>query len=372
MDSGFWEDRKVLITGHTGFKGSWLCLWLEKLGANVVGYALDPPTTPNLFELAEITQRVESLHGDVRDSNRLSTVVRDYAPQVIFHLAAQSVVRDAYSDPIETYSTNVLGAACLFQAARRASGRLTIVNVTTDKCYKNREWLWGYRENDELGGHDPYSSSKACAELVTQSFRDSFFPLSELDRHGTAVATARAGNVIGGGDWTHDQLIPDIVRAFDAGEPVLIRRPDAIRPWQHVMDCLSGYVLLAEKLTSNPREFSGGWNFGPALGDTRPVAWIADYLAGAWGNDAAWRLDRSAHPHESGTLRLDSSKAAQILGWRPRLTLPRALDWTAEWYKEHGAGANARELCLQQIEQYMRLAQSENDPQHRSSQISRQ
>ena len=358
MDREFWSRRRVLVTGHTGFKGSWLCLLLNKLGAEVVGYALDPPTEPSLFRLARVDEDILSVHGDIRDLGHLSTVIRDHAPEVIFHLAAQSVVRHSYADPLETYSTNVLGTAAVFEAVRALPDPRILVNVTTDKCYKNREWIWGYRESDELGGHDPYSNSKACAELLTQSYRDSFFAPAEFAHHKTRIATARAGNVIGGGDWTADQLIPDIVRAFSAGKPVLIRQPDSVRPWQHVLDCLSGYVLLAEKLGRNETELPA-WNFGPPFTDTKTVSSIAGFLAKAWGNGAEWQLDKSTHAHESRMLRLDSSRANEVLGWKPKLRLTEALTWTVEWYKNHYAGSPARELCLDQIDGYLRLAERE-------------
>jgi CDP-glucose 4,6-dehydratase len=309
-----------------------------------------------LFELANLPSCIDSVTGDVRNAEQLSALIREREPEVIFHLAAQSVVRRGYDDPLETYSTNVLGTANLFEAVRTAGGRRSIVNVTTDKCYKNREWVWGYRENDELGGHDPYSNSKACAELVTQAFRDSFFPPNDLARHGVAIATARAGNVIGGGDWTTDQLVPDMVRAFSSQQPVMIRQPRSVRPWQHVLDCLSGYLGLAQRLSGGSPEICCAWNFGPQLTDTRPVAWLVESLARAWGDNAAWKIDESSHPHEAGVLRLDSSKATDVLGWRAKLHLDQALIWTAEWYKSQLAGANARALCLQQIDRYMRLA----------------
>ena len=352
MNSGFWSGRKVLVTGHTGFKGSWLCLWLHRAGAKVVGYALDPPTQPSLFEAAEVAKLVESIRGDIRELERLTDVIRRHAPEVVFHFAAQSIVRASYDDPIETYSTNVVGTATVFQALRNAGGARTVVNVTTDKVYRNHEWVWGYRENDELGGHDPYSNSKACAELVTQAFRDSFFPVAKIREHRVAIATARAGNVIGGGDWTADQLIPDVVRAFSAHKPVMIRQPKSVRPWQHVLDCLSGYILLAERLHGAGAELSGAWNFGPDLADARPVEWLVDALVKSWGGDAAWKLDAGAHPHEAQLLRLDSSKAGKGLGWRPRLGLADALAWTAQWYKSYLTQGRARELCLEQIDRY--------------------
>jgi CDP-glucose 4,6-dehydratase len=355
MSPSFWSKRRVLITGHTGFKGSWLCLWLERLGALVVGYALDPPTEPSLFQSARVADRITSIRGDVRDLPHLTRVIREHDPKVVLHLAAQSVVRESYAEPLETYSTNVLGTASLFQAVRAVPGRRTLVNVTTDKCYKNREWIWGYRETDELGGRDPYSSSKACAELVTEAFRESYFPAAEIARHGIALASARAGNVIGGGDWTRDQLIPDIVRAFTAGQPAKIRQPKATRPWQHVLDCLAGYVLLAERLAAAGAPFCTAWNFGPRPSDVKPVSFIADFLVKAWGGTAAWKLDEGDHPHEANTLRLDSTRATDALGWQPRLALPQALEWTAEWYKSRLAGADARDLCLRQIAAYERL-----------------
>lgn len=352
MNPAFWSNRSVLVTGHTGFKGSWLCLWLERLGARVTGYALEPPTKPSLFETARVAENIVSIRGDVRDVAQLTQAIRDHEPEVIFHLAAQSVVRASYDDPVETYSTNVIGTACLFQAVRTVPGRRAIVNVTTDKCYRNKEWIWGYRENDELGGRDPYSNSKACAELVTESFRESFFPTAELVRHGVCLASARAGNVIGGGDWTRDQLIPDIVRAFTSGRPVEIRQPGSTRPWQHVLDCVGGYVLLAEKLATGGAEFCTAWNFGPRQDDVKPVSWLADALVAAWGGSASWRVDGRAHPHEARMLRLDSSNALEVLGWRPKLDVARALDWTARWYKSHHAGGDARELCVRQIADY--------------------
>lgn len=355
MNPDFWRGKKVMVTGHTGFKGSWLCLWLQHLGAEVTGYALDPPTEPSLFEQADVGGVIRSVHGDIRDLEHLQKVTADFSPGIIFHLAAQSVVKESYVDPVETYSTNVVGTACLFQALRSIPGPRTVVNVTTDKCYKNREWIWGYRETDELGGHDPYSNSKACAELVTQSFRDSFFPVAEYSRHQTGIATARAGNVIGGGDWTANQLVPDIIRAIQAGNPVKIRQPDSTRPWQHVLDCLGGYLLLAQQLNGNGPQFSEAWNFGPELADTKPVSWIAERTTSVWGDGARWIIDPGKHAYESMMLRLDNSKATEVLGWEPGLRLAKALDWTVHWYKSYLDGHSARELCLQQIEEFMAI-----------------
>jgi len=351
-DSAFWKGRRTLVTGHTGFKGSWLSLWLQRMGADVVGYALEPPTDPSLFELAQVRDGMKSVIGDIRDLDRLRAVVRDHQPEVLLHLAAQSVVRESYLDAIETYSTNVVGTACVLEAARAVEGRLAVVVVTSDKCYENRDWPWGYRESDRLGGRDPYSSSKACAELVSRSFRDSFFPVSEYDAHGVALATARAGNVVGGGDWTPDQLIPDVMRAFEAGEAVRLRSPRAIRPWQHVLDCLAGYLKLAELLTAKGPEFSGAWNFGPPADDTLPVLSVVEALAAGWGRGASWQLDPGPHPHEASCLRLDSARARAELGWRPRLDLAQAIDWTLGWYRRRLSGEPPRDLCREQIALY--------------------
>ena len=355
MNRDFWNNRRVLVTGHTGFKGSWLCLWLKQLSARVTGFALPPPTDPSLFELADVGQGIDSVIGDVRDVESLTRVVRESRPEVVLHLAAQSLVRRSYDDPLETYSTNVLGSANLFQAIREAGGCRVVVNVTSDKCYENHEWIWGYRENDELGGRDPYSNSKACSELVTRAFRDSFFSVDTFSQHRTAIATARAGNVIGGGDWTEDQLIPDVIRAFNDGRPVSIRRPGSIRPWQHVLDCLGGYLTLAEKLAYDGASFSGAWNFGPAVKDARTVGWIVEELCRRWGDDASWVQDSNPHPHEAAFLRLDNSKAVAQLGWRPRLSLEDALDWTVEWYKGLGSNLVVKDVCERQIERYAGL-----------------
>jgi len=353
MHTEFWRNRRVLITGHTGFKGSWLSLWLNSVGAHVTGYALKPPSEPSLYELAHVDDTVRSTSGDIRDLGHLLRVVETAAPEVIFHMAAQSVVLSSYEAPVDTYSTNVMGTVHVLEALRRAGGRSTVVNVTTDKCYENKGWVWGYREDDRLGGHDPYSNSKACAELVAQAYRDSFFPLADLARHGVGLASARAGNVIGGGDWTPHQLIPAAVAALLRGESVVLRHPEATRPWQHVLDCLDGYITLAQSLAENPRGFSGEWNFGPADGDSRPVSYIVETLAKHWGVTVPWFHDTQVHPPEARELRLETRKAASVLGWRACWPIETALDMVARWYDGHHTGSPARALCLDQIQRYM-------------------
>jgi CDP-glucose 4,6-dehydratase len=353
MNNAFWRNKRVLITGHTGFKGSWLGLWLDSVGARVAGYALEPPSDPSLYALARIHETVRSTTGDVRDLARLERTVGEAAPDVVFHMAAQSVVLLSYDAPVDTYSTNVMGTVHLLEAIRRTGSRCAVINVTTDKCYENKGWVWGYREDDRLGGHDPYSNSKACAELVGQAYRDSFFPLDEVERHGVRLASARAGNVIGGGDWTPHQLIPEAVAALQRGESVVLRHPDATRPWQHVLDCLDGYVSLAEALSQNPAAFSGGWNFGPADSDSRPVSYLVETLAKHWGVAVPWTHDRQVHPPEAQELRLETRKAASRLGWRACWSIDTALDMVARWYDGYHAGTPARALCLEQIRGYM-------------------
>jgi CDP-glucose 4,6-dehydratase len=351
----FWKRRSVLLTGHTGFKGSWLSLWLGALDADVTGYALDPPTEPSLFEQAGVAGTIRSIRADVRDFHRLKAAIAECRPDVIIHMAAQSVVRRGYDDPIETYTSNVIGTVNLLEAVRQLGQRCVVVNVTSDKCYENREWAWGYRENDALGGHDPYSNSKACAELVTSAFRDSYFRADAFAVHGVAVASARAGNVIGGGDWTKDQLVPDLMRAFIGRQPCLIRNPAAIRPWQFVLEPLHGYLALAERLAEDPARFASAWNFGPAHEDAKPVSWIAEQLARTWGAGASWHDDARAHPPEARHLTLDTSSASVSLAWRPVLPLTPALDWTAEWYLAYRAGQDMGLLTRMHIERYEAL-----------------
>lgn len=348
--TAFWRKKRVLITGHTGFKGSWLALWLQSLGADVVGFALDPPSAPSLFEQARVGEGITSVLGDIRDLTRVRDVMATYRPEVVFHLAAQSLVRPSYQSPVDTYATNVMGTVHVLDAMRQVGSARVGVVVTSDKCYENREsMLWGYRETDPMGGHDPYSNSKGCAELVTSAYRRSFFAGEDAS---LALATARAGNVIGGGDWAEDRLIPDVIRAFAAGEPVHVRRPDAIRPWQHVLEPLRGYLLLAERLWSDGAPLAEGWNFGPDDRDARPVQHIVEQMIDRWGAGASAVLDDGPHPHEATYLRLDCSKARALLGWRPRLPLDEALAWTVEWYRGVEDGADPRALTLDQIHQY--------------------
>lgn len=352
----FWRGRPVFLTGHTGFKGSWLSLWLQQMGANVAGYALAPHTTPNLFTAANVAERITSTIGDLSDTTALKTALASHRPEIVFHLAAQSLVRLSYQDPIGTYETNTLGTARLLEAVRSCDSVRAVVMVTTDKCYENREWVWPYRETDTLGGHDPYSNSKACAELVTNAYRSSFFPVDRYAEHRVAIATARAGNVIGGGDWSADRLIADIVRAFSAGETLRIRNPKATRPWQHVLEPLRGYLLLAQQLVQHGVKFSGAWNFGPRYEDAMPVEWIVEHMASRWSNNggtrAVWKIDPGPHPHEAQMLKLDWTKASVELGWNPRLNLAEALDLTLDWYQEVLAGGSARKKCLAQIAAY--------------------
>ncbi len=353
MRPAFWQGRRVFVTGHTGFKGAWLCLLLQRLGATVRGYALPPPTDPSLFELAQAGQGVETLTGDVRDLPALATALAEFAPELVLHMAAQSVVLSAYETPVDTYSTNVMGTVHLLEAVRRAGKPMAVVNVTTDKVYHNQRWVWSYRENDGLGGRDPYSSSKACSELVTQSYVASFFPAERRAEHGVAVASARAGNVIGGGDWTPHQLVPAIIAAAQAGQAVALRNPAGVRPWQHVLDCLNGYLSLAEALLDDPARAAGDWNFGPAADDHFTVAQVAEGIGRHWGITPAWTNAAGVRPPEEHELRLDCSKAARQLGWRCALSTPTAFHWVADWYLQVEGGRTAREASLAQIEAFL-------------------
>ncbi len=349
MNAEFWKGKKVLITGHTGFKGSWFSLWLQSLGADLVGYSLSPPTSPSLFEEASVAAEMKSIIGDVRDLEKIKIVMQEEQPEIVFHLAAQALVRPSYENPVETYSTNVMGTVNVLEAIRLSSCVKSAVIITSDKCYENREWVWSYRENEAMGGYDPYSNSKGCAELVTSAFRQSFF-----NKEGgiASVASARAGNVIGGGDWAEDRLIPDMMRAVAENQPVLIRSPHAIRPWQHVLEPLSGYLLLAEKLYEDGSDWAEGWNFGPNDSDAKPVHWIVDQLTQLWGEDASWVLDEAVHPHEAHYLKLDCSKARLRLGWQPQWSLSYALENIAAWYKAYQNNQDMRDVSLNQIAKF--------------------
>ncbi|MGB5972615.1 MAG: CDP-glucose 4,6-dehydratase [Nodosilinea sp.] len=356
MDLNFWHGKRVFLTGHTGFKGSWLALWLQQLGAEVTGFATAAPTQPSLFEAAQVADGMTSILGDVRDLASLQQAMATARPDVVLHLAAQPLVRYSYQNPVETYSTNVMGTVNFLEAVRHTPSVRVAVVITSDKCYENREWVWGYREDEAMGGHDPYSNSKGCAELVTAAYRASFFPAETYAEHQVAVASVRAGNVIGGGDWAVDRLIPDMIKAFHQGQCVLIRNPHAIRPWQHVLEPLGGYLLLAEQLWQQGATLASGWNFGPQDDDARPVSWIVDRLTTLWGEGATWELDAGPHPHEAQYLKLDCSKAKALLGWNPRLTLADTLDWIVEFYRGYYGGESAQAIAIEQIHRYQQRA----------------
>ena len=345
--SQFWKGRRVFITGHTGFKGGWLAFWLTEMGADVHGFSLAPETDDNLFETIKLQRRLAGhTIGDIRDANQLLNAMQSSGAEVVFHLAAQPLVRYSYRNPVETYATNVMGTINLFEAVRQCASVQAVVNITTDKCYENREWLWGYRESEPLGGEDPYSSSKACAELVSSAYRNSFFAQSDV-----SMATVRAGNVIGGGDWAEDRLLPDFLRAIDNGETLTIRSPDAVRPWQHVLEPLSGYLILAQQLIEQGTPFARAWNFGPSDDDARTVEWVVKALMQLCPNNG-WNIDKSAQPHEAHQLRLDSSMAKSLLGWRPQWDLSTALRQTVDWHQSWKQGEEMQSVTQAQIQDY--------------------
>lgn len=352
MNPGFWSGKRVFITGHTGFKGGWLSLWLKSLGAKVTGFALAPGTDPSLFEVARVDQGIDSIIGDVRDRQFLARCLAEAEPDMVIHMAAQPLVRYSYRHPVETYETNVMGTVNLLEAVRQTASVRAVLVITSDKCYENREREEGYREDEAMGGYDPYSNSKGCAELVVSAYRRSFFEPGEQ----VAIASARAGNVIGGGDWSEDRLLPDMVRSFSAGETVKIRNPFAVRPWQHVFEALSGYLLLLERMWHEPGKYSGGWNFGPEDKDTRDVGWIVERFASLWGQ-ADWLVEGDVQKlHEAGILRLDCSKARQQLGWDTALPLDTALEWIAEWYRCYYDGGDIVGVSERQLEAFRELA----------------
>lgn len=355
VNSRFWKGKRVLMTGHTGFKGSWLSLWLQSMHAQVVGYALTAPTKPSLFEVAEVGKGMTSIIGDIRDLEHLRAVFSKHKPEIVIHMAAQPLVRYSYLEPVETYSTNVMGTVNLLEAVRSTSSVKAVVNITSDKCYENREWVWGYRESEAMGGYDPYSSSKGCAELVASAYRSSYFNPKDYAKHGVAMASARAGNVIGGGDWAGDRLIPDIIRAIEKGIPVLIRSPHAIRPWQHVLEPLAGYLLLAERLYNEGIKYAEGWNFGPSDTDAQPVEWIVRRLCDAWGEGASWKLDAQEGPHEAHYLKLDCSKAHNQLGWKPVWNLEQTIATIVAWQKAANRNVDMHKLTLSQIADYQKF-----------------
>lgn len=350
--NGIFKNKTVLITGHTGFKGSWLSIWLNELGSNVIGYALEPYTPKDNFVLTGLESKITHIIGDVRDYQNLFDLFKEYKPEFVFHLAAQPLVRESYIDPKGTYDVNIGGTVNLLESCRITKSVKVIVNVTTDKCYENKEWIWGYRENDRLGGYDPYSSSKAGSEIVTQAYRNSFFHPERINDHGKSLSSARSGNVIGGGDWRTDRLVPDCIRALEKNEPIIIRNPNAFRPWQQVLEPLYGYLLLASKMVDEPGKYCEAWNFGPEEKSLKSVGEVADLIVENWGK-GFWEshLDENA-PHEAHTLRLDINKARTLLGWKPVWSIEKAIRVTVDWYKNHKV-KDMYEFCEKQIESYM-------------------
>ena len=352
MTPSFWKGKRVLVTGHTGFKGGWLTLWLQNVGAEVTGFSINIPSEPSFYKVARVHQDVNSLRGDIRDFDCLKNVIEKHRPEIVIHMAALPLVRHSYKYPLDTLSTNILGSIHVLEAIRQSGGVRVVINVTSDKCYENREWVWGYRETDPMGGHDPYSSSKGCSELITAAYRQSFFRSSVNTEPTVALSSARAGNVIGGGDWSQDRLIPDMVRSFVNKRPIVIRSPGAIRPWQHVLDPLNGYMILAEKLWEQGESFADSWNFGPNENDSCSVAKIADQVIVEWGEEVTWEKDTQSSAHEATQLKLDCSKAKNSLGWVPSWIFEKTIHKTVEWYKAHLKGHEMRSFSLQQISEY--------------------
>ena len=352
MNENFWKNKKILITGHTGFKGSWLTVWLKKLGSDIIGFSKSVPTTPSLYEILNIENDITSVIGDIQDYELVKETINKYEPEIVFHMAAQSLVIKSYSDPIETFSTNVMGTVNLLYAIKETKKPNVVVNVTSDKCYQNNESLKGYSEDDPMGGHDPYSSSKGCAELITKSFRNSFF--NSDDGKQIALASVRAGNVIGGGDWAENRLIPDIIRAIKNKESVKIRNPNALRPWQHVLDPLNGYMILAEKLWEEQNKYSEGWNFGPDKNEIKSVSWIIEKFNEFWKNKIDWTIDKN-ELHEANNLILNCQKAKTKLGWNPKVDMETTIKWTIEWYERYFDKEDMKKITEEQIEKFHNL-----------------
>jgi len=353
LNFGFWKGKNVFITGHTGFKGGWLSTWLKKHGANVLGYSLQPPTNPNLFEAANIKEGIDSIIADVRDLENLKSVILSRKPEIIIHMAAQAIVRYSYNNPVETLTTNIVGTLNVLESVRDNDFVRAIVIVTSDKCYENKEWVWGYRETDSLGGYDPYSASKSCSELIAFCYYNSFFNPSDYGKdHHIAIATARAGNVIGGGDWAIDRLIPDCIKALSKNDVIVMRHPNASRPWQFVLEPLYGYLELAQKLYNDGPIYGGAWNFGPDDSNIKPVKWIVEQIIKLWGTPASWKTFGNNQPHETSYLKLDCSKAKSQLNWYPRWNLKESLEKTIEWYKAYYNGEDVLKIMMEQIEKY--------------------
>jgi CDP-glucose 4,6-dehydratase len=352
MSNEFWQGKRVFITGHTGFKGSWLTTWLKLLGANVVGYSLAAQSAPNLFSQAKVYQDMESIEGNILDKNLLFQHIAQAKPEIVFHLAAQPLVHYSYENPLETYTVNVIGTANVLEAIRHINSVRSVIVVTSDKCYENQEWVWGYRETDTLGGHDPYSNSKACAELVVSAYRKSYFPPTLYTQHNVSIATVRAGNVIGGGDWAAQRLIPDLVRSFMNNQQAMIRNPYAYRPWQYILDLLYGYLILAQKLYSDGIIYGEAWNFGPTDGNIQQVAYLADKIVNLWGDGMHWLTDTKGYSHEAKCLKLDCGKTREGLGWMPKMTIDQTLEFTIHWYKAYEQQQNMALVTIEEINRY--------------------
>jgi len=352
----FWNSKKVFLTGHTGFKGSWMSIWLQSMGATVKGYSLEPVTTPSLYYQAHVGENMESEIGDIRNLVQISNSIKEFNPDILIHMAAQPLVRESYIDPVLTYTTNVIGTVNVLEAARNCNKLKAVISVTTDKCYENKEWNIGYKETDPMGGYDPYSSSKGCAELVTSAYRRSFFST----HNSASLASARAGNVIGGGDWSSDRLLPDILKAFENLEPVIIRNPSSTRPWQHVLEPISGYLVLAQMLYEFGDDYAEAWNFGPKDESCKPVSWVLDKMVDLWGESASWKLDENNNPHEAGLLKLNCSKALKRLKWKSMLDLEDSLRLTNDWHQSFLKGNDSLNECLSQINEYTSLVNKVN------------